>query len=622
MDKQYDIFISYRREGGESTAKMLHDKLNDLKYRVFLDVESLRSGNFNTALYSVIDGCKDFLLILSPGALDRCEKEDDWVRLEVEHALKQGLNVVPIMLRGFSFPQELPPSIDDVRYKNGIEASYQFFDAFIDKLEKFLVTVPLDSRPKKQKYLLGAAVLTVLLGVVLTIWFVGGRQNSGYPRTDYEKNVTAEFVYYVEVLLQQMETAVGYMDESYQACKEYAENLDTASYSELLAELSKNKKLLKQIDTDSSLISDALRNELEDSPFDLADACAMHDFLITFVEGGTNTLDYMEMLAEPSWVDAKTMKDVINTYQEILNEDCKLMASGTNEMFLVIEDETALESFKYEYLSELYYINLQASNWNNDKKILESDQERSWNAIEKATSRIISMVGNKNLEAMLIENDIKQELISQGVDRKAAEMLVKEKSGSIQLITEKEIANEELKREVDEIKQELADAYNVLREKFAPSHDDESSILWGKMLRFLNVRLYDEAITCIDFYREKMRGKDEYVEDYCAAAVRFIRNISKTGIEYGVMMVGYDPNAPNRHEQYKVGDVIIAVDGIPCHNYDEYAQFKEKRKEGQDFTVIVLREDEKNPGQLKQVELKIPGNAPKVGFLSMTEKEY
>ena len=29
MKREYDIFISYRRDGGESTAKILRDKLED-----------------------------------------------------------------------------------------------------------------------------------------------------------------------------------------------------------------------------------------------------------------------------------------------------------------------------------------------------------------------------------------------------------------------------------------------------------------------------------------------------------------------------------------------------------------------------------------------------------------
>lgn len=48
--KKYDIFISYRRNGGEFTAKTLRDKLEDLGYRVFFDVESLRSVVYRRGL--------------------------------------------------------------------------------------------------------------------------------------------------------------------------------------------------------------------------------------------------------------------------------------------------------------------------------------------------------------------------------------------------------------------------------------------------------------------------------------------------------------------------------------------------------------------------------------------
>lgn len=139
----YDIFISYRRNGGEYTAKILRDRLEDQGYQVFFDVESLRSGYFNTKLYSVIDECKDFLLILSPNALDRCEDPNDWVRLEVEHALAQEKNIIPIMLRGFEFPEHLPEILEPLRYLHGLEANSQFFDAFIQQLcTKFLITKP------------------------------------------------------------------------------------------------------------------------------------------------------------------------------------------------------------------------------------------------------------------------------------------------------------------------------------------------------------------------------------------------------------------------------------------------------------------------------------------------
>lgn len=104
MGRKYDVFISYRRQGGEQTARIICDRLMDSGYKVFFDVESLRSGAFNTKLYSVIDECRDVIVVLSQNSLDRCKDENDWVRLEIAHALKAGKNVIPVFLRGFVFP--------------------------------------------------------------------------------------------------------------------------------------------------------------------------------------------------------------------------------------------------------------------------------------------------------------------------------------------------------------------------------------------------------------------------------------------------------------------------------------------------------------------------------------
>ena len=115
------IFISYRRDGGEALAQLLNDRLKSLGYEVFYDIESLKSGAFDTKLYEQIEKCKDFILVLPPQALDRCIYEEDWVRCEIRHALKHKKNIIPIMMRGFVFPKDLPDDIAAVSKQNGVE---------------------------------------------------------------------------------------------------------------------------------------------------------------------------------------------------------------------------------------------------------------------------------------------------------------------------------------------------------------------------------------------------------------------------------------------------------------------------------------------------------------------
>lgn len=150
----YRVFISYRRATGDTMARFLYDRLKDDGYQPFLDIEQMRSGRFNTQLYSRIAECDDFLLILSPGALDRCRNEDDWLRMEILEALRLRKNIVPYILRDFEFPGEptrlqkmlggktLPREILDLRYYQGVAASQEYFDSSYERLKSLLYYQP------------------------------------------------------------------------------------------------------------------------------------------------------------------------------------------------------------------------------------------------------------------------------------------------------------------------------------------------------------------------------------------------------------------------------------------------------------------------------------------------
>ena len=85
---KYDGFISYRRENGFLMAQVIHDRLLERGIKTFLDLEELRSGDFNEALYAAIESSPNFIVILPPNALTRCKNEKDWLRKEIIHAVK------------------------------------------------------------------------------------------------------------------------------------------------------------------------------------------------------------------------------------------------------------------------------------------------------------------------------------------------------------------------------------------------------------------------------------------------------------------------------------------------------------------------------------------------------
>ena len=150
MNMKCDVFISYRRDGGDMTAMHVYQALKGKGYDVFYDLEVLRAGKFNEALLEAIDSCQDFVLILSPHALDRCKDEGDWVRREIAEALRQKKNIVPVILNGFQFPELLPEDIDDVRYQNGLSATTEYFVESINRLcDRYLISKPADAKQEQ-----------------------------------------------------------------------------------------------------------------------------------------------------------------------------------------------------------------------------------------------------------------------------------------------------------------------------------------------------------------------------------------------------------------------------------------------------------------------------------------
>lgn len=137
------VFISYRRVGGDVTAKLICESLKSRGYKVFYDYDSINNGRFDKRIFTAIEKCNDFILVLSPGALDNCNNENDWVRWEIRHALKQkNKNIIPVLLPGFDFPNELPYDIRDIKTYNGVPFVMAFFEGVIDSIEKRMITKP------------------------------------------------------------------------------------------------------------------------------------------------------------------------------------------------------------------------------------------------------------------------------------------------------------------------------------------------------------------------------------------------------------------------------------------------------------------------------------------------
>ncbi|XP_069082265.1 NAD(+) hydrolase SARM1 [Pleurodeles waltl] len=137
-----DVFISYRRNTGSQLASLLKVHLQLHGFTAFIDVEKLEAGKFEDKLIQSVISARNFILILSAAALDKCMGDTDckdWVHKEIATALECGKNIVPVTDH-FEWPDplSLPEDMRAVLKFNGIKWSHEYQDATIEKIIRFL----------------------------------------------------------------------------------------------------------------------------------------------------------------------------------------------------------------------------------------------------------------------------------------------------------------------------------------------------------------------------------------------------------------------------------------------------------------------------------------------------
>ena len=116
MSSPGSIFISYRRSDSIANTGRIYDYLERRfgRDRVFKDVDSIPLGvNFRTFLDQEVGHCNvliavigpDWLTVTDDGGNRRLDSSTDWVRLEIEAALRRGIPVIPVLVDGARMPQ-------------------------------------------------------------------------------------------------------------------------------------------------------------------------------------------------------------------------------------------------------------------------------------------------------------------------------------------------------------------------------------------------------------------------------------------------------------------------------------------------------------------------------------
>ncbi len=146
------ILISYRREDSADVTGRIDDRLVQQFGRgaVFVDVDSIPFGvDFRKHLDEHVAKCDVFLVVIGPDwngskhneGKSRLEDPRDFVRIEIESALKREIPVVPVLVRGAKIPaaDRLPVSLHDLSYRNGLEVrSGRDFHGDMNRLIRFL----------------------------------------------------------------------------------------------------------------------------------------------------------------------------------------------------------------------------------------------------------------------------------------------------------------------------------------------------------------------------------------------------------------------------------------------------------------------------------------------------
>lgn len=164
------IFISYRRCDSIDIVGRIYDRLvaHFGANSVFKDVDSIPFGvNFRQHLEREVSHCPVLLAVIGPEWLTMADKQGhrrlddpaDWVRVEIEAALKRDSLVIPVLVGGASIPNDtdLPDSLRGLVYRQTALVRHdpdfhRDLDRLIQRLEEVFSRLTPPSGPSSSPY--------------------------------------------------------------------------------------------------------------------------------------------------------------------------------------------------------------------------------------------------------------------------------------------------------------------------------------------------------------------------------------------------------------------------------------------------------------------------------------
>ncbi len=153
-----DIFISYKNDGeGNNFAARLESALSAKGYTVYFNPNEQHAGSFPDRLRKAIEGCSDFLLVLTQKCLDSLMQHDkiDWVREELLAAYELKKNIIPLLMPGVSMPRDKDDMPEDLRFlpdKDAINMMEPYDKSPLDSLFSWVKAKPVKNDAYRDTY--------------------------------------------------------------------------------------------------------------------------------------------------------------------------------------------------------------------------------------------------------------------------------------------------------------------------------------------------------------------------------------------------------------------------------------------------------------------------------------
>jgi Trypsin-like peptidase domain/TIR domain len=158
-----NIFISYRREDSAGFAQALFLSLErSFPEKLFMDVEGIEAGqDFVQAIEEQVRACDAMLVLIGPNWLTarddagrrRLDHLEDFVRIEIDSALRFGKRVIPVLLQKAEMPRgdALPEALRPLARRNAFGLTHERFRTDAQGLIKALESALAEAEETRRK---------------------------------------------------------------------------------------------------------------------------------------------------------------------------------------------------------------------------------------------------------------------------------------------------------------------------------------------------------------------------------------------------------------------------------------------------------------------------------------